>query len=113
MKLKTNTVERIVELRPSLPETTRAAIADMAENAPQRELELDLTAEDDRLIEQAQDDFKHGRTLTLEQYKAKMDVSMAELAARANKRLIPSSQSKNSFTLPPLPAKLQESDTRC
>jgi TRAP-type C4-dicarboxylate transport system substrate-binding protein len=83
--MKTNTLERIVELWPSLPETARATIADIAESASPREMELDLTPEEERLIEQAQDDFKHGRTLTLEQYRAEMDTFMAELAVQAKR----------------------------
>lgn len=81
--MKTRALDRIVELWPSLPEATRASIVDIAETASPREMELDLTPEEERLIEQAQDDFKHGRTLTVAQYKDEMGTFMAELAAIA------------------------------
>jgi hypothetical protein len=82
--MKTNTLERIVELWPNLPETARATIADIAENASPREVELDLTPEEERLIEQAQEDFRQGRTLTLEEFNAEMDVFMADQRRKAN-----------------------------
>jgi hypothetical protein len=82
--MKTNALERIVELWPSLPETARATIADIAENASSGEMELDLTPDEERLIEQAQDDFKHGRTLTLEQFNAEMDTFMADQRQKAS-----------------------------
>jgi hypothetical protein len=83
--MKTNTLERIVELWPSLPETARATIVDIAESASPREMELDLTPEDERLIEQSREDFRQGRTLTLEQYRTEMDTFMAELAVQAKR----------------------------
>jgi TRAP-type C4-dicarboxylate transport system substrate-binding protein len=76
--MKTNTLERIMELWPSLPETTRAAIVDIAERASPSDADLELTPEEERLIEQAQDDFKHGRTLTLDQFNADMDAFIAD-----------------------------------
>jgi hypothetical protein len=48
-------------------------------------MELSLTPEEERLIEQTRDDFKHGRALTLEQLNAEMGTFIAELAVQAKK----------------------------
>jgi hypothetical protein len=83
--MTTKTPDRVVELWPSLPEAARKTIVDIAERTSPRELPLDLTSEETRLLEQGQDDFKHGRTLTLDEFSADMDAFMAGLRENAGK----------------------------
>ena len=73
------TPDRVVELLPSLPEAARKVIVDIAETPSPREISFALTPDEERLLEQAQDGFKHGRTLSLEQFSAEMAAFMAGL----------------------------------
>ena len=69
--MSTKTVERVVELWPDLPEPTRQIILELAEAHAAAEGELELTPEEERLLEQGLDDFKHGRTLTRDEFEAR------------------------------------------
>lgn len=71
------TPDRIVELWPYLPEATRADIIARAESIATEA--VDFTAEELAGIERGREDFKHGRTLTAEQFDSKMDTFMAGL----------------------------------
>jgi hypothetical protein len=78
--MTTKTLDRVVELWPSLPEATRRTIVDIAETMASRDVPLVLTPEEERLLAQARDDFKHGRFLNAEAYRAEMDAFMRSLA---------------------------------
>ncbi len=77
--MTTKTPDRVVELWPSLPEATRRTIVDIAESIASREAPLNLTPDEERLLAQARDDFKHGRALTMDEFSAEMEAFMAEL----------------------------------
>ena len=66
--MTTKALDCLVELRQSLPEAARETIVAIAENTAQHEVELDLTSEEERLIEKSREDFKHGRSLTMEEF---------------------------------------------
>jgi TRAP-type C4-dicarboxylate transport system substrate-binding protein len=77
------TPDRVVELWPSLPEAARKTILDIAENTSPREVPLELSKEEERLIEQAQEDFRHGRVLTMDEFTSDMAAFVAELRQKA------------------------------
>ena len=72
---------RIVELWPRLPQEARQQIVEIAESSVAGEGELVLTADEEVQLEQAREDFRLGRTLSMAEFKAEMDVFMQELAA--------------------------------
>ena len=75
------TPDRLIELWPSLPQEARQQIVEIAESSVAEEGELVLTPEEEVLLEQAREDFRLGRTVGMEEFKAEMDVFMKELAA--------------------------------
>jgi hypothetical protein len=78
------TPNRIVELWPSLPDAARRELIELAEINAGSSKPLDLTSEDERLLGQARDDFKQGRTLSMDEYRADMDAFMANLRKPAS-----------------------------
>lgn len=79
----TITPERIVELWPTLSPEARQQIAEIAESNAGNDMPLDLSEEEERLLAQARDDFKHGRALDSAEYHAEMSAFMERLAAKA------------------------------
>ena len=79
----TTTPDRIVELWPRLPETTRKTILDIAETMSGREADPVLTPGEERLIAQGQEDFKQGRTLTSEQFEVRSADFLEQIRRRA------------------------------
>ncbi len=72
--------DRIAELWPALSSEARRKIveADAGNDMP-----LDLSDEEERLLAQARDDFKHARAHGADEYHAEMAVFMQSLAAKA------------------------------
>lgn len=68
--MTSTTIDRIVELWPSLPEKARQTILDIAERTSAGEADLRLTADQLKQIEQSRDDFKNGRYLDADAYGA-------------------------------------------
>ena len=85
--MNTITPDRIVELWPSLSSEVRQKIVELAETGAAREAPLDLSHEEERLLSSARDDFRQGRTLSLEEYRAEMDAFMAGLRRTARTTL--------------------------
>ena len=81
--MSTITPERIVELWPVLSPEARRQIAEIVEAGAAKDMPLDLSDEEERLLAQARDDFKHGRTLDAGEYHAEMSSFMQRLAAQA------------------------------
>ena len=79
------TPDRIIELWPNLSEEARQHIVEIAESDLAPEAELELTAEEEALIEQGREDFRQGRTLSLEEWKADLDIFMVELRAKSKR----------------------------
>ena len=77
------TPDRLIELWPSLPQEAREQIVEIAESSVAGEAELELTPEEEVLLEQAREDFRLGRTLSAKEYHAEMDLFMQELAAKS------------------------------
>jgi hypothetical protein len=81
--MSTITPDRIVELWPVLSLEARRQIAAIVEADAGKEAPLNLSSEEERLLAQAQDDFRHGRALDAGGYHAEMSVFMHGLAAKA------------------------------
>ena len=79
----TITPERIVELWPPLSQEARQKIAEIAEGDSSKDVPLDLSAEEERMLARARDDFKHGRALDADEYHAEMSAFMQRLAAKS------------------------------
>jgi hypothetical protein len=82
MNMSTITLDRIVELWPSLSPEARRQIAGIAEACAGKDMPLGLSDEEERLLVQARDDFKHGRALDADEYHAGMSAFMQRLAAQ-------------------------------
>ena len=69
---------------PQADEATLAAVAALLQEAASEEsvLPRELSAREFELIEQSKEDFRHGCTLSSEEYRADMDTFMAKLKAR-------------------------------
>lgn len=69
---------------PAADEATLAAVANLLQEATSEEsvLPRELTARELELIEQSKEDFRQGRTLSSEEYRADMDAFMAKLKAK-------------------------------
>ncbi len=80
--MSTITLDRIVELWPSLSPEARRQIAGIAEACAGKDTPLGLSDEEERLLVQARDDFKHGRALDADEYHAGMSAFMQRLAAQ-------------------------------
>ena len=59
------------------------AIAAIMEADAGKEAPLNLSSEEERLLERARDDFRHGRALDADEYHAGMSAFMQRLAAKA------------------------------
>jgi hypothetical protein len=68
--MSADTLERIVELWPDLPDSARQTILDIAENTRPRFGRLALTDEEQQMLAAAREDFRTGRVLDEEQYAA-------------------------------------------
>ena len=77
------TPDRIVELWPSLPQEARQQIVEIAESSVAGEAELELTPEEEVLLEQAREDFRLGRTVGMEEFKADLDQLFVDLRAKS------------------------------
>ncbi len=74
---------RIVALWPTLSLDARRQIAEIVENDTSKEMPLELSAGEERLLAQAREDFKNGRALDTDEYHAEMSTFMQRLAAQA------------------------------
>ncbi len=77
--------EAIAMINASLPvlgDSQVDAIAEMVQSMAESTAPLHLTAEDLAGIERSKEDFKHGRTLSSEEYEAEMDAFMERLSAK-------------------------------
>jgi hypothetical protein len=83
--MPTKAPDRVVVLRPSLPEAARKTIVDIAERTSPREAPFEFTPDKERLLEQAQEDFRQDRTQTLDEFSSDMDAFMAELRSTPGK----------------------------
>jgi hypothetical protein len=79
--MSTITPDRIVELWQSLSEEARVKLVAIAESIAEADTPLELTPEEELLLEQAREDFKHGRTLSLDELDAELDLVFDELRA--------------------------------
>ena len=69
---------RLATLDDARVQTAAEIIDDLASAAPVRA----LTARELALVEQSKDDFRHGRTLTSDEYHADMTAFLADLKTR-------------------------------
>lgn len=81
--MSTNTPDRIVELWPRLSEEAREKLVEIAESIAEADTPLELSASDEKLLRQAREDFKHGRTLSLDDFKADLDAFFSGMRARS------------------------------
>ena len=81
--MRTITPERIFELWPTLSPEARQQIAEIAESDASKDMPLNLSDEEERLLAQARDDFKHGRALDTDEYRAEMSAFMQRLATKS------------------------------
>ena len=72
---------RIAELWPALSLEARRQIAAIVEADAGKELPLNLSSEEERLLAQARDDFAQDRALNAGEYRAEMSAFMQRLAA--------------------------------
>jgi hypothetical protein len=79
---RTEALAKIQASLPALADEQVDALAEMVAAWAQPHDPLDLTPEELAGIERSREDFKHGRTLTDDEYQAEMDVFMARLAAK-------------------------------
>ena len=77
------TPHRIVELWPNLPEAARADLIARAEAIAANADRFEFTPEDLAGIERGRQDFRHGRTLSLSEYRADMQAFFDRLKAKA------------------------------
>ena len=77
--MSTVTPDRIVELWPHLSDEAREKLVEIAEEDAGDSLQL--TPEEERLIEQSREDFRQGRVLDEDEYRAEMDAFMQQLRA--------------------------------
>lgn len=67
------TPDRIVELWPSLSPEARERLVRIAEGSANANSPLNLSEHDEQLLAQAREDFRLGRTISLDEYKAELD----------------------------------------
>ncbi len=77
------TPQRIVELWPSLTESQREALVDMAETAAKPGALLQLTNEETAALQRSKEDFNASRTLSLAEAEAATDAFLRGLRAKA------------------------------
>ncbi len=75
-------LDRIIELWPLLPEATQADLLRRVETVAAITEPLQLKAEDVAAIERGREDFKHGRTLSLDQFEVNSAAFMANLRSK-------------------------------
>ena len=80
--MSTITPNRIAELWPALSPEARRQIAEIVEADAGKEVTLNLSSEEERLLAQAGDDFRHGRALDAGEYRAEMSAFMQRLAGK-------------------------------
>ena len=80
--MSTNTPDRILELWPSLSDEARERLVEIAESIAGADVPLVLSSAEEQLLKQAREDFRHGRTQSLDDFKADLDVLFAELRCR-------------------------------
>ena len=81
--MSTLTPDRIVELWPNLSEAAREKLVEIAESIAQADTPLTLSSAEEALLAQSREDFAHGRTVTLEDFKADLDAFFGGLRARS------------------------------
>ena len=81
--MSTITPDRIVELWPSLPEEAREKLVELAERIAQNSGRFEFAAEELAGIERGREDFIHGRTFSLPEYRTDMDAFFERLKAKA------------------------------
>jgi hypothetical protein len=79
---RTIAIAKIHATLPALADEQVDALAEMVEAWAQPHAPLELKPEELAGIERSKDDFKHGRTLTDDDYQAEMDAFMKRLAAK-------------------------------
>jgi hypothetical protein len=79
---RTEAIEKIQAALPALADEQVDALAEMVQAWAEPREPLDLTPEELAGIERSREDFKHGRTLTDDEYQAEMDAFIARLAAK-------------------------------
>jgi hypothetical protein len=77
------TPERIVELWPTLSPEARRQIAEIVQSNAGKDMPLDLSEEEEQMLAQARDDFKHGRALDSDEYHAEMSAFIHRLATKS------------------------------
>lgn len=84
--MTTITPQRLLDLWPALSPERRAELVETAERmaAPVADgmKPVEFTADELAAIEQGSEDFKHGRTLRLDEFRADMDAFFARLKAK-------------------------------
>src|SRR5262245_23945870 len=71
------TPDHIIQLWPSLSEEVGEKLVEIAESIAEVDSPLELSPEEELLLEQAREDFKYGRTLSLDDYKADLDAFLS------------------------------------
>ena len=82
--MSTISPDRIVELWPSLPEEARLKIVELAERSAATSGTVEFSADELAGIERGREDFKHGRTQSLPEYRADMDAFFNRLKAKTS-----------------------------
>ena len=77
------TLDRIVELWPSLSHEARQEIVEIAERSASRELALALSDREGRLLARALEDFRQGRALDADAYRSEMDAYFDRLVTQS------------------------------
>ena len=80
--MTTITLDRIVELWPHLSDEAREKLVEIAEENAGGSLQL--TPEEERLIEQSREDFRQGRSVSLSEWRAELDTFVANYKVGAN-----------------------------
>ena len=81
--MDTKTPDRIAELWPILPDDAQEALVKLAERTADKAEPVDFSDEELAGIEKGREDFKHGRTLSMQEYRADMDAFFERLKAKA------------------------------
>lgn len=81
---RTQAIAIIEKALPAADEATLAAVAELLQNASTGtdELPRELTPRELELIEQSKEDFRHGRTLSSDEYRADMSAFLEVLKAK-------------------------------
>ena len=83
--MSTITLDRIVQLWPRLSEEEREKLVEIAESIAEADSPLELSPEEEILLEQAREDFRQGRTISLDELDAELDILFDELRAKSKK----------------------------